>query len=167
MAEPYRTRQNTMAATTEEGVRCHLQGWQTKTTNNHACKLYERRRRIRWPSIPTRGALRPQQQQNMPANSTNGGGEFGGPPSPRGEHYDLHQRVFYFQGWENNSMWRILLYFISRRTATEQTRERQRETACKGVMIPCGTGIRDRVTIHTISWPSARTQQTYRRPQPT
>ena len=24
----------------------------------------------------------------MPANCTSGGGEFGGPPSPRGEHYD-------------------------------------------------------------------------------
>mmetsp|Transcript_36720 Transcript_36720/g.88506 ORF Transcript_36720/g.88506 Transcript_36720/m.88506 type:complete len:101 (-) Transcript_36720:289-591(-) len=38
----------------------HLQGWEPKTSNKHACnKLYKRRRRIWWPSIPTRGALRP------------------------------------------------------------------------------------------------------------
>ena len=58
MAEPFRTRHNTMAATTEERVGCHFQGWQTKI------------------------------KTIMPANCTSGGGEFGGPPSPRGEHYD-------------------------------------------------------------------------------
>ena len=43
------------------------------------------------------------------------------------------------------------------KTKQKQRDRERRETACKGVMIPSGTGIRDRVTIHTISRPLAST----------
>lgn len=54
---------------------------------------------------------------------------------------------------------------IKQKTTTNKTKINKKQsdkecgarpTACKGVMIPAGTGIRDRVTIHAISRPLAR-----------